>query len=213
MAKQLNIELKNHCSYHPQSAGLIEKFNFTTKLRLRKAIEDTKRSWVDCVTLVEMHMRITPNSTGLTPFEIVTGRRFRLPLTDSIEAVERTESEYTLVDWMLKMFKTSKVVSANKLPQAPSSVSPQVSALQPGDWVLLKSLKRGKWHSPRWTGPFRVLLATPTAIKIAERSTWVHQSHAKKVSPHTSDSSSPLPAVPESTGGTEARPHRRSGTD
>lgn len=37
--------IKCHCSYHPQSAGLI-------KTKLRKALTETGRNWVQCLPLI-----------------------------------------------------------------------------------------------------------------------------------------------------------------
>src|SRR4029434_122345 len=48
-----------------------------------------------------------------------------------------------------------------------------------GDWVLIKSLKRKHWHSPKWDRLYQVLLSTSTAVKIAERATWIHLAHCK----------------------------------
>ena len=63
--------------------------------------------------------------------------------------------------------------------------------LQPGDWVVVKDLRRKHWTQQRWNGPFQVLLISPTTVRVAERSTWVHSSHCRKV-PYD-----PVPDVPE----------------
>ncbi|CDQ82105.1 unnamed protein product [Oncorhynchus mykiss] len=36
--------------------------------------------------------------------------------------------------------------------------------LQPGDWVVVKDLRRKHWNQQRWTGPYQVMLITPTAV-------------------------------------------------
>ena len=80
MSKHLNITLKHHCSYHPQSAGLVERANGEVKNRLRKFMAETGKPWPECLHLVKFLMRIVPTSDGLASFEMVNGRPFVLPL-------------------------------------------------------------------------------------------------------------------------------------
>lgn len=53
--------------------------------------------------------------------------------------------------------------------------------IKPGDYVVIRDLRRKSWKAKRWLGPFVVLLTTHTAVKVAERATWVHASHCRKV--------------------------------
>lgn len=46
----------------------------------------------------------------------------------------------------------------------------------PGEWVYIKTFKR-KWNEVRRTGPYQVILATPTAVQIISKNGWYHLNH------------------------------------
>uniref|UniRef100_A0A674CLU7 Murine leukemia virus integrase C-terminal domain-containing protein n=1 Tax=Salmo trutta TaxID=8032 RepID=A0A674CLU7_SALTR len=54
---------------------------------------------------------------------------------------------------------------------------PDYLLVEVGDCVKIRVHKR-KWNQPRWMGPFKVTMATPTAVRVQERSGWLHLSHS-----------------------------------
>lgn len=95
------INLKNHCGYHAQSAGLVERANYTIKNRLKKCMTETGRPWTQCLDLVKMYINITSNS--VTPYEILFGRPYRVP---QFKNIWESNEEITLADHMRKLFDT-----------------------------------------------------------------------------------------------------------
>ena len=49
MSRSLGIQIKYHCAYHPQSAGLVERANQTIKSKLPKAMEETGKNCLYCI--------------------------------------------------------------------------------------------------------------------------------------------------------------------
>lgn len=46
-----------------------------------------------------------------------------------------------------------------------ATISDQLQRICPGEWVYIQMFKR-KWYQPRYEGPFKVMLRTPTALKV-----------------------------------------------
>uniref|UniRef100_H3B6Z0 Gypsy retrotransposon integrase-like protein 1 n=1 Tax=Latimeria chalumnae TaxID=7897 RepID=H3B6Z0_LATCH len=77
----LGVQRKLHVSHHPQSSGQVECANKTIVNILKKYISTSGKNWDVKLPLVLMAIRATPNKcTGVTPFEMMTGREMTLPL-------------------------------------------------------------------------------------------------------------------------------------
>ncbi len=183
--KVRRIDMRTHCSYAPSSGGAVERQNQTIKNKLAKCCEETGLTWLKALPIVLMYMRMRKRvKTNLSPFEILFGRppfmgmeggKQRLPSTDVCE------------NDMLNYCKEMSCLLSN--------ISVQVKAAQgevaetflhevrPGDFVVIRDHRRKSWKSKRWLGPFQVLLVTHTALKVAERATWVHVNHCRRVPP------------------------------
>lgn len=160
VSEALGFSIKHHCSYHPQSAGLVERTNGTIKQRLRKCMEETKKPWPECLSLVKLWMRITQGTGGLTPFEIVHGRHFPLPIMS--EPINKSIAETTMAEWMTKLFENKEVRLSNQLPSDFSSVS---CRLNPGDWILIKVLQRKTGVLQSGKVPSRCYLPHPQRVR------------------------------------------------
>lgn len=101
VGENLKIDLKRHCSHHPQSAGLVERTNGTIKSKL-KCMEETKRPWTECIDLTQLSVQITPTAgSQLTPFEILYGRPYKIPDLDPSQQYS-PDDEPTLADCIRK---------------------------------------------------------------------------------------------------------------
>ncbi|KAL1258958.1 hypothetical protein QQF64_009535 [Cirrhinus molitorella] len=77
--------------YHPQTDGLVERFNKTLKQMLRRVAAEDKRDWDQMLPYVLYGIREVPQaSTGFTPFKLLFGRQPRGLLDVAREAWEHS---------------------------------------------------------------------------------------------------------------------------
>lgn len=77
----LSIKRIRTSPYHPQTDGLVERFNSTLKSMLRKFVASNTKDWDEYLPYLLFAYREVPQeSTGFSPFELLYGRRVRGPL-------------------------------------------------------------------------------------------------------------------------------------
>ena len=81
MCKLLGIKKTRTTAYHPQSDGLVERFNRTLLNLLSIAAREDTCNWDSYLPLLMFAYRTSvQESTGCTPYQLVFGREVRLPI-------------------------------------------------------------------------------------------------------------------------------------
>lgn len=181
----LGFKWQLHVPYHPQSSGQVERMNATVKDRLTKTMLATGLKWPDALPLVLYSIRSAPNATtGLSPHEILMGRPMSTgtspPLTPHKTTLLWTDefmNDY--VKKLTEILRKYHLQVSERLPKP--SVEPS-HPFKEGDYVLIKSLEKNSL-SPRWKGPYQVLLVTRTALKVEGKAEWIHATRCRLAPP------------------------------
>ena len=117
--RMLHVHPIRTTPYHPQTDGLVERFNQTLKAMLRKTSLSEGKDWDKLIPYLLFAYREVPQaSTGFSPFELLYGRSVRGPLDVLKEAWESEKrSKESVVSHVLsvrdKLDKMSKIVQQN----------------------------------------------------------------------------------------------------
>uniref|UniRef100_A0A9J7ZV28 Gypsy retrotransposon integrase-like protein 1 n=1 Tax=Cyprinus carpio carpio TaxID=630221 RepID=A0A9J7ZV28_CYPCA len=108
LCRLLRVKQLRTTVYHPQTDGLVERFNQTLKQMLRHVAAEDKRDWDLMIPYVLFGVREVPQaSTGFTPFELLFGRQPRGLLDVAREAWEqqlRTTVYHPQTDGLVERF-------------------------------------------------------------------------------------------------------------
>ena len=81
MCGLLGITKTRTTPLHPQSDGMVERFNRTLEAQLSKSVEDHQRDWDSHLPLLLMAYRTAIHeTTGCIPASLMLGRDLRLPI-------------------------------------------------------------------------------------------------------------------------------------
>ncbi|XP_072164343.1 uncharacterized protein [Diadema setosum] len=170
VSRLLSITHLTTTPYHPACNGLVERFNGTLKLMLKKMCEEQPREWDRYLDSLLFAYRETPHdSTGFAPFELLYGRDVRGPLmilkelwTDE-DTVPETKTAYQYVmDLREKLEKTCEIASqelmkAHEGYRKNYNRRAKARSFKVGDEVLLLLPTDKNKLLMHWKGPFRVV--------------------------------------------------------
>ena len=153
--------------YHPQTDGLVERFNQTLNAMVRKMSISESRNWDKLLPYVLFAYREVPQaSTGFSPFELLYGREVRGPL----DVLRETWEQPTLTD---KDVISHVLEMRERLSQMTEIVQENLSRAQhvqkrwydrtararqfnPGDRVLVLLPTSTHKLRAQWQGPFTI---------------------------------------------------------
>ena len=153
--------------YHPETDGLVERFNGTLKAMLRKAAVGEGKDWDKLLPFVLfVYQEVPQASTGFSPFELVYGRQVRGPL-DILKKTWKTSKRSTesvvsyILDVQEKLARMSELVvdnlkEAQKQQKRWYDSNARMREFKDGDQVLVLLPSSTSKLLASWQGPYVV---------------------------------------------------------
>ncbi len=191
ICQMLNIKQRFHIPYRPQSSGMVERANRTIKESISKQVAQHKNQWIDALPTVLTILRATPSkATGISPFELMTGRVMKLPIDPEIAPADLGPLVVATQQSVLKQLRERLEVlharAALKQQQSDLTNDTQFNPnsevkLSEGDMVMVRVFVKQGAFTPRWHGPYEVkaICNSFVATTVKGKLRWYHMSQCK----------------------------------
>lgn len=179
VCKQLEIHKIFTTAYHPETDGLVERFNRTLSAALATLVSREPSKWDEYVAYVLFaYCACQQESTGFSPFLLMFGREPRFPIEILTKSPERTvyseEQFLKVLQESLKDYREKAALAiekAQKKQKIQYDKGTQQIEYSVGDTVYLKkgSLAIGEAHklAMKWQGPYRITeVVSETNVRI-----------------------------------------------
>ena len=176
ICKLLGVVKSRTTPYHPQSDGLIERFNRTLLDMLAKAVKEHPFDWEDHLQRLCLAYNTSVNqTTGYSPFYLMFGRQVRMPVDlmyGSPGSSTATVPQYVadLRSSLSEAYRNAQESMGSKLDRQKEYYDRKVHGkpYEKGNlvWLHNAAVVRGKsrkLHCP-WTGPYRIVNRLSDAV-------------------------------------------------
>uniref|UniRef100_A0A9J7WVP0 ribonuclease H n=1 Tax=Cyprinus carpio carpio TaxID=630221 RepID=A0A9J7WVP0_CYPCA len=165
LCHRLKVKQLRTTVYHPQTDGLVERFNKTLKQMLRRVAADDRRDWDQMLPYILFGIREVPQaSTGFTPFELLFGRQPRGLLDVAREIWEQQPTAHrTTIEHVREMRERidrvmprvrEHLAAAQEAQRRRYDRAAQPREFQPGDYVLILVPTAACKFLAKWQGPY-----------------------------------------------------------
>lgn len=168
VCKLLNTKKVNTTAYHPQTNGLVERFNNTLAEAISSFVSSNQQDWDVYIPAIQFAHRTSPSvTTGDSPFYLLYGREPRLPPDVSLlPATQLSALVNEHCARIVRQIETSQSIARSNIARAQQLMKLQYdknSADAPFEvgqrvWIYMPKVKRGlsKKLLSKWNGPFRI---------------------------------------------------------
>jgi hypothetical protein len=164
----MKIEGIKTSPYHPQTDGLVERFNQALKGMLRRAAKEEGKDWDKLLPYLLFAYREVPQATtGFSPFQLLYGRHVRGPLDVLKESWEKKKkSSESIISYVMqvqeRLMKMRHLVKDNvEKSQRAQKVwydrNARERTLSPEDQVLILLPTSTSKTWSKWQGPYQVI--------------------------------------------------------
>lgn len=166
---ELGITQTLSTAYHPQSQGALERCHQTLKSLLRKFCHERNQEWDEALPYMLFAIRETPNeSLGVSPFEMLYGRKVRGPLRLVKDKLLNTSSQklVTVTKYLdhlkttllqVRAFASSNFKNAQQIMKTNYDTTATARTFQEGDQVLAFIPAPGSPLRARFSGPYEII--------------------------------------------------------
>ncbi|KAJ8349706.1 hypothetical protein SKAU_G00248360 [Synaphobranchus kaupii] len=170
---------------------MVERVNRTIKEGIAKQMAQHQNRWTEALPTVLTILKATSSkSTGISPYELMTGRVMKLPIDPEISPADLMSlvaaKQQVVLEQLQERLKVLHAQAALKQQQADLRNDAQFNPnsetkFAEGNMIMVRVFVKQDAFAPRWHGPYEVKAVCNRCIAVTIRGKfkWYHMSQCK----------------------------------